>query len=125
MSRSTPEWIGKTDDTVVPPRVRAGLYLDAGGKCKICTRFIDGCKLTAQADHIIALINGGKNRESNLQLVCNECHAIKTKADVAEKATVYRKRLAHLGLKPKGRPMPGSKASGLRKRMDGTVERRT
>lgn len=29
------------------------------------------------------------------------------------------------GLKPKGRPMPGSKASGLRKRMDGTVERRT
>jgi len=31
----------------------------------------------------------------------------------------------NFGLKPKGRPMPGSKASGLRKRMDGTVERRT
>lgn len=29
------------------------------------------------------------------------------------------------GLKAKGRPMPGSKASGFRKRMDGTVERRS
>lgn len=31
----------------------------------------------------------------------------------------------NFGLQPKGRPMPGSKASGLRRRMDGTVERRT
>jgi hypothetical protein len=32
---------------------------------------------------------------------------------------------ASFGLKPKGRPMPGSKASGIRKRMNGNVERRT
>lgn len=32
---------------------------------------------------------------------------------------------AAFGLKAKGRPMPGSRASGLRKRMNGQVERRT
>jgi 5-methylcytosine-specific restriction protein A len=99
MSRSTEEWSGRTDNSAAPPRVRVRLYLDAKGKCKLCTRFIDGCKLTAQADHVIALINGGKNCESNMQLVCNECHKVKTKADVAEKSITARKRAKHLGIK--------------------------
>lgn len=76
-------------------------------------------------DHVVALVNGGKHCESNLAPALRDKHREKTKADVAEKSTVYRKRAKHLGLRPKGRPMPGSKASGIRKRMDGTVERRT
>jgi len=124
MSRSVAEWIGRTDDSAVPPRVKARMYVLGNGKCKQCDRFIGGCKLTAEYDHITALINGGKNCEGNLQLLCNECHRTKTGADVAEKSRVYRKQLKHLGLKPKGRPMPGSRASGLKKLMNGQVVQR-
>ncbi len=98
MSRTVAEWIGRTDNSAAPPRVKAKLYIEAGGKCRCCTRFIDGRKLKAEADHIVALINGGKNSESNLQLLCNECHAVKTKTDVAEKSKVARVRAKHIGV---------------------------
>jgi 5-methylcytosine-specific restriction protein A len=99
MSREVPEWIGKTDDTATPPRVKARLYLDAEGKCKHCTRFIDGSKLVAEHDHVIPLILGGRNRESNLQLLCSGCHSAKTKLDVKIKAKVARVRKRHIGIK--------------------------
>jgi 5-methylcytosine-specific restriction endonuclease McrA len=78
-----------------------------------------------QVDHTIPLIQGGENREKNLQAICLDCHLIKTKAEVAEKSKTARIRKKHLGLrKAKGRPLPGTKASGIRKRMDGKVEKR-
>lgn len=124
MSRATEEWIASDDNQAIPARVKVRIFDRASGICADCTCLIVG-KLRPAYDHKTALINGGQHREGNLQLLCVPCHAIKTKADVAEKSTVYRKRLAHLGLKPKGRPMPGSKASGFRRRMNGQVERRT
>ena len=33
-----------------------------------------------QVDHIIELEDGGSNDDSNLQLLCNACHATKTRA---------------------------------------------
>ena len=77
--------------------VRDRVYTRGDGKCAHCTRSIDE-KLRPAIDHIIAIINGGKNRESNLQLLCVPCHKTKTKADVAEKSTVYRKRMKDRGL---------------------------
>lgn len=121
--RATEEWIGKSDDTAVPRRVRFRVFILADGQCANCTR-----KLRAgdewQLDHRVALCNGGGNRETNLQILCEGCHKPKTVFDVAEKSRTYHKRAAHLGIKRKGHPMPGSRASGWRKRMDGTVERR-
>jgi 5-methylcytosine-specific restriction endonuclease McrA len=76
-----------------------------------------------QCDHIVAVVNGGENRERNLQTLCGPCHGFKTKADVSEKAKVYAVKAKHLGVKKSSRPMPGSKASGIRKRMSGAVER--
>ena len=125
MSRSTDEWIGKHDDAAIPPRVKERVARSSGDLCVKCDRKV-GEKLRPEFDHAIPLILGGKNRESNIQLLCHECHGAKTKLDVKLKAKVSRVRTKlSLGIKiPKGRPMPGSKASGLRKRMDGTVERR-
>jgi hypothetical protein len=51
------------------------------------------------------------------------CHAKKTKADVAEKAIVARKRQKHLGIRKPSR-FPGSRDSGWKKKMDGSVVRR-
>jgi 5-methylcytosine-specific restriction enzyme A len=77
-------------------------------------------------DHVTAVINGGPNRESNLHPLCEWCEPPKTEADVHEKSRFYRRRLRHAGIKlaPKGRPLPGTFASGWKHRMDGRWERR-
>jgi 5-methylcytosine-specific restriction protein A len=51
-------------------------------------------------DHITALCNGGRNAESNLQVLCSPCHGQKTGADIAEKSRVARKRAKFLGVAP-------------------------
>lgn len=124
MSRDVPEWIGKNDNTAIPPRVRLRVFERHGGKCHLSGRRILAGE-PWDCDHIVALVNGGGHRESNLAPALRDKHREKTALDVAEKSIVRRKRMKSLGIAPKkGRPMPGSKASGLRRRMDGTVERR-
>jgi 5-methylcytosine-specific restriction protein A len=98
MSRATPEWIGASDDQAIPARVKLRVFEAAAGKCCDCTLPIRG-KLRPAYDHIQALINGGSHRESNLQLLCVPCHAIKTREDVAGKSVTARKRTKHLGIK--------------------------
>lgn len=124
MARAVEEWRGKTDDTPVPPRVKARVFLAKNGRCHRCTRKIPtGQQWTCE--HLRALVNGGENRERNLDVTCDWCLPIKNAEDVAEKSEVYGSQLRHLGIKKrKGPPLAGTKASGLRKRMDGTVERR-
>lgn len=98
MSRATDEWIGKTDDEAAPPRVRLRIWDRAQGQCQDCTR-----KLRAghwAVDHIVALVNGGENRENNLQALCSSpCHWRKTRADVAEKSKTARNRKLDAGIK--------------------------
>ncbi len=99
MSRSAPEWIAKRDDDAIPPRVKLRVFEREGGRCHISKRLIRAGEAW-ECDHIIALCNGGEHRETNLAPALADKHREKTKADVAEKATVYRKRAKHLGLKP-------------------------
>lgn len=114
--RTVEEWRGKTDDSAIPPRVKLRLYDKAEGRCVVCTLRAD----SYECDHIIPLIIGGKHEESNLQLLCHECHAGKTKLDVKLKAKVARVRKKHLGIKKPSR-FPGSRDSKFKKRMDGSV----
>lgn len=95
MSRSVPEWIGKTDNVAIPPRVKLRLYDKANGRCIACTTMAD----SFECDHIIPLILGGEHREDNLQLLCVPCHARKTRLDVKLKAKVARVRKRHIGIK--------------------------
>ncbi len=123
MSRSVPEWIGRTDDTVPPPRVRLRVFDRFAGRCHACTRkILAGERWTLE--HIKAICNGGENAESNLGLTCSNCLPSKNAQDAAEKATVYAKRSKHLGLKRPSRPFPGSRQSKWKRRMDGMVVRR-
>lgn len=59
MSRSTPEWIGKTDDETPPLRVRLRVFEAYGGKC-----YLTGRKIMPgdewDLDHKIALCNGAQ-----------------------------------------------------------------
>lgn len=125
MSRTVKEWLGATPDTPVPPRVKLRVFYRGNKCCAGCGRPLTPTDLKI-CDHIKALINGGENRESNLQtLGAACCNPDKTAADVAEKSAVYKKAVKHQGFKPrsKWRPMPGTRASGIRKRMSGSVER--
>lgn len=122
--RSVQEWVGATPESMPPPRVRLRIFEAHNGVCHI-----SGRKIAAgepwDLDHIVAICNGGLNTESNLAPALRDKHREKTAKDVREKSIVRRKRMKSIGIAPKkGRPMPGSRASGLRKRMDGTVERR-
>lgn len=68
----------------------------------------------------------GEPTLGNCIVTCIPCHRAKTKRDVGAIAKAKRVEAKHLGItRPKSRPMPGTKASGFRKRMDGRVERRT
>lgn len=124
MTRSVDEWIGDNDDHVPPPRVRARVFERCGGRCHKCRRKVMASD-TWTLEHLVAITNGGANRESNLDVTCEWCLPAKNRADAAIKRKGTKVRYRHMGIKAKqARPMPGTKASGLRRRFDGTVERR-
>jgi 5-methylcytosine-specific restriction enzyme A len=99
MTRATKEWRGRTPDSKIPPRVKLRVWETHKGVCHISGRKIASGE-PWECDHVVALINGGENRENNLAPILVDKHKEKTAADVKEKATVARKAKAHLGLKP-------------------------
>jgi 5-methylcytosine-specific restriction enzyme A len=111
MTRSTPEWIGATPDTAIPQRVRLRVFARHNGICHI-----SGRKIAAgepwDCDHVIALINGGENRETNLAPALRDKHQAKTAEDVAEKSRRARKQAFHLGAKQRGRGFPPAQRKG-------------
>ena len=98
--RTRPEWVGKNDDQRAPDHVADRVCRKYDDRCQGPCGLKLGGKLKAQMDHIVALINGGENRESNLQPLCQFCHRLKTKLDVQAKAVTARIRKRSLGLKP-------------------------
>lgn len=102
MTRSTPEWIGTTPDSPVPDRVKVRVFARYEGRCHWTgKRIMPGDAW--DTDHIVALINGGENRENNLApILRGKAHKEKTAQDVAIKSKTYRMQAKHLGLmKPK------------------------
>lgn len=125
MSRALPEWIGTTDDTAPPPRVKARIVQRQNGICGCgCGVKLGMCGEGIEYDHTDALINGGENRESNLRALRSPCHKSKTRADVAQKSTEARKRNKHLGIsKPRSR-FATSRDGKFKQKVGGEVVRR-
>ena len=128
MSRSVKEWVGKNDDTPVPPHVRLRVFKAKGEKCHACTKKV----LTGEpwiCEHLIALINWlptealpHGNRESNLGVTCCNCLPEKNATDVAEKSMVYRMAAKNAGIRLKrSKRMPFGRDSGLKRKMDGSI----
>lgn len=111
MSRAVEEWVGKTDDSAIPPRVKLRIWQREDGRC-----YLTGKKIMVgdkfEYEHKIAFCNGGSNRESNIFLALSAAHKVKTAADRDEKAKVDRIAKKHRGLWPapvrkmQSRPFP-------------------
>ncbi len=109
-----------------PKKVKLAAWDRCGGKCDRC-----GNKIVAgngpEYNHRLPDYLGGEPTLENCEVLCiKPCHRTVTSEQdrpVIDKARrVMEKRI---GVRSrKSRPMPGSRASGFRKRMDGSVERR-
>ena len=109
--RAVEEWIGKTSDTPVPPRVRLRVFTAADGHCYLSGRKIrPGEKW--EVEHKLALSLGGEHRESNLAPALVAPHKVKTAADRRMKAKNDRVAKRHLGIKKRRRTIPGRKFDG-------------
>lgn len=103
MARTVSEWIGKGDDHRASGKVRQRIF-DKDKRCHLCGIEIQiGQKW--DLDHVVALINGGENRESNLRPAHQKCHVQKTALDVSEKAKVAAIRQKHIGAAVKKQPI--------------------
>lgn len=123
MPRAVKEWIGRTDDSRVPPRVRLRIFDLHEGRCHISGRKIRQGEAW-ELEHIVALCNGGEHRESNMAPALAKPHKAKTASDIAEKAVTARKRKHLLGVKRPKRIMPGSRAHPWKHKLNGDWVRR-
>lgn len=106
MPRSVKEWIAKHDNDPIPPRVRLRVFERYSGRCYLSDRSIRAGE-PWDCDHIVALVNGGEHRESNLAPVLKDPHRAKTAEDVKEKAIVAKKRKTFLGISAKKKKKMG------------------
>lgn len=108
-----------------PAKVMLAAFERAKDKCESC-----GAPLTVgkfHYDHVIPDAMGGTPTLENCAVLCVGCHSAKTgKRDIPTIAKMKRQRAKHIGAFAKsGRPMPGSKASPFKRKINGQVERRT
>jgi len=102
---------------------RTRIFLAANGMCCLCHVQIRAGE-SWFIEHPEALNLGGSDNDADLRPAHTKCKPAKDAADkklIAKRNTTIDKGCAD---KPrKSRPMPGTKASGVRKRMNGDVER--
>src|SRR5215510_14599259 len=106
-----------------PARVKVAAFERAKGHCENC-----GGRLTTgkiRYEHINPDGLTGAPTLENCGVYCATCWRVKTYTyDIPAIAKAKRRERANIGAKArKGRPLPGTRASGIRKRMNGKVEK--
>tara|TARA_R100001244_G_scaffold2541_1_gene3953 strand:+ start:18547 stop:18891 length:345 start_codon:yes stop_codon:yes gene_type:complete len=104
------------------PRQRSAILAAHGGLCWLCKRPV-GCRW--DVEHMVARALLGSETDDNLAPAHRTCHRVKSSVDVREWAKALRAGAKHRGEKrPKGTIRSAGFPKHLRKRMNGTVERR-
>jgi len=80
----------------ITPLRFAKIFARADGRCQgPCKRKL-GPGDRYDVDHIIALERGGTDDDDNLQILCEGCHALKTRDDHGESAHIKRSYANHV-----------------------------
>ena len=107
------------------PKERFAIGEREGWVCCISGIKIDPVRNKWIIEHKLALAAGGTNDPENLGVALYDAAIEKTKADVAKIAKIKRVAAKHFGAKVKtSKPIPGTKRSGWRHRMNGSWEER-
>jgi 5-methylcytosine-specific restriction endonuclease McrA len=107
-----------------PDKIKFAAWQRAQGYCEnaLCQAKLWTGKF--QYDHAIACELGGDASLGNCQVLCLVCHDEKTRNDKGNIAEAHHRERKHAGIRStKWRPLPGTKRSGIRIRMNKTVER--
>lgn len=128
MARKVPDWSSDNHDAAIPEKVQLRVVnrqRPAPGEHPICPECTMPMLGKVEIDHKTALIDGGAHAEPNLRALHVKCHKLKTAREALARTEARTIQKKTYGIKkPKGRPMPGTKASGLKKNFAGTVSRR-
>lgn len=60
------------------------LFVLQRGKCPVCKTALSNVRPRSPMDHIVALVNGGANEDSNIQILCQPCNQQKHVKDPIE-----------------------------------------
>lgn len=110
----------------ISTRDRLACFQENNGICHIC-----GGKIHAgegfDISHPIPLELGGADDKSNWRPAHKRCHArLTADVDLPNIARAKRREARHVGAKaPSARPVPGSRNTPFKRKLDGTTERRT
>lgn len=109
-------------------KTKTAAFWAAGGCCQSCgIKLRDGMR--KEYDHIKTAFHGGDNSVENCQVLCGACHDAKTR-DMNSNASVMsmpksrrmRRAMAGQSGRTKSRPIPGSRRSKWRKKVNGQTE---
>ncbi len=106
-----------------PQKVRLAAFKRANGRCEECTCILRPGRYAY--DHVLADGLGGEPTLENCRVVCDPCHGVKTaNDDVPRMAKADRARKKIMDGKKSKNPIPGSRGTRWKKKMDGTVVER-
>lgn len=113
------EDVGTTKRGNLSTRRKLAIWEREKGLCMLCS-----CRLQPGAfiyEHVRALELGGSDTDDNIRLTCLPCAGEKTRDDHGRAAKAKRVKSKHLGLKKSKNPLPGSKGSKWKRKIDGTI----
>jgi 5-methylcytosine-specific restriction protein A len=103
-------------------KARVELFKRHSGRCHICSLRIDAGQ-EWEVSHPIPLELGGPDDDTNRAPAHKRCHRQHTATvDVPAISKAKRREAAHLGARaPSRTPLPGSRRSALKRKMNGQV----
>jgi 5-methylcytosine-specific restriction endonuclease McrA len=119
--------VATTERKKLTPTARLRIWERDKGVCCLCSVKIDGVREKWIIEHLRALELGGADEPENMGPAHKACADAKTNGpngDHAMAAKAKRNKKAALGLSKSKNPLPGSKGSRWKRRMDGSVVRR-
>ena len=127
-------WTAPAERVKLTPQQRTRVFLKTDGHCADCGLRIDAtrgdpfyCAHSHQDGKAVWQGNGERFNVDHFRPLCEGCWINDTGEEASQRADERRSRTKAItgrSKAPKGRPMPGTRASGWKRKMDGTWERR-